>query len=144
MIDIQSRVITAVTNALEAVFGSSFPDLNVSEESVDVPEAFPCVTVEEIFNSTYTPTQDEELEEHYATIGYAVNVYTNNTMKKATAQQIANIADLTMQAMKFNRTFKGPTPNVDRTIYRITMRYEAIVGQPVERDGEDVYPMYRR
>lgn len=141
MIDVESRVYTKVREALLTYD----PTIDVKSESVDVPESFPCVTIEEIANATLQRTQDTSLEEHYATIGYAVNVFTNNgSTKKSTAKKIANVADKAMQECMFNRTLMTPTPNVDRTIYRITMRYEGIVGQPVTVEGTKSYPMYRR
>ena len=141
MIDIESRVFTAVRSAILA----QFPGIDIKGESVDVPESFPCVTIEEIANTTLARTQDESLEEHHATLGYAINVFTNTTnTKKSVAKKIANVADNAMQELMFTRTFKSPTPNVDRTIFRLTMRYEGIVGQPIEVEGVESYPMYRR
>ena len=64
--------------------------------------------------------------------------------KKAEARNIANIVDAAMQGMKFTRTFMNPLPNLDRTIYRITLRWEAIAGEPITTDGTDTtIQMYR-
>ena len=145
MIDIENIVIDTVATALKTEYGTAYPKMEIKGESVDVPAEFPCITIEETANRTYTRTQDESLTEHQAIVNYTVNVFVNKTTgKKALAKKIANTVDLTMQGMKFTRTLRTPTPNVDRSIYRLTMRYEAIVGQPKKIDGEDHYPMYRR
>lgn len=145
MIDIENIVFTAVKEALtDAGIFTSYPNADIRGESIDVPKAFPCVTVEEISNSVLERTQTESLTENHAVLGYQINIYTNNSTKKSLAKQIANIVDAAMGDLKFTRTLRTPTPNIDTTIYRLTMRYEGIVGQPIEIGGEDVYPIYRR
>ena len=145
MIDIENIVIDTVKNAVMSAYSTLYPGLNVQGQSVDVPSGFPCVTVEEIGNTTYEPTQDESLVEHEATVTYAINVYANETSnKKSVAKKIANTVDQTMQGMNFTRLLKTPTPNVDRSIYRITMRYEAVVGTKVGSGSSAYYPIYRR
>ena len=84
---------------------------------------------------------------------YECNVYSDKaTGKKAEARAIAKLVDTTMQNMKFTRTFYQPLPNLDRTIFRITMRWEAIAGEPVittttgtgnETVTTTTYQMYR-
>lgn len=145
MIDIENIVINTVATALKTAYSTTYPNMEIKGESVDVPAAFPCITIEETANRTLQRTQDESLTEHQAIVNYTVNVFVNNVSnKKAIAKKIANTVDQTMQNMKFTRTLRIPTPNVDRSIYRLTMRYEAIVGQPKKIDGKDRYPMYRR
>jgi hypothetical protein len=76
---------------------------------------------------------------------YECNVYSDKaTGKKTEARSIAKLVDETMQDMKFTRTFFQPMPNLDRTIYRITLRWEAVAGEPIVTDGGNVtYQMYR-
>ena len=140
MIDIENIVVNAVSTALDSI-KTEYPNLNVQSMYVDAPSAFPCISVVEINNSTYQPSHTELLEEH-ALITYDVNVYTNDPYLKQTAKKIANIADTAMQNLKFTKTMSGQTPNIDRTIYRYTMRYEAIVQRGVESDGTITYQMY--
>ena len=65
--------------------------------------------------------------------------------KKAEARAIADLVDKTMQGMKFTRTFYQPLPNLDRTIYRITLRWEAVAGEPITTEnGNTIYQMYRK
>ena len=140
MIDIENYVLTQVKNAIIA----QYPSAKVYGEYIDVPAGFPCVTVMESDNKTYRPTQDDSLTEHHAEVMYEINVYTNDKNgRKDKAKRIADIADSTMQSMKFTRTFREQIPNIDRTILRITMRYEGIVAEGVADSGTTTYQMYR-
>lgn len=145
MIDIENIIIDTVKKAVIAAHGSAYPELNVQGQSIDVPSDFPCVTVEEIGNTTYRRTQEVATMEREATVTYAINVYTNNSSnKKTVAKKIAKTVDATMQGLYFTRLVNTPTPNIDRSIYRITMRYEAVVGTKVGTGSNAYYPIYRR
>ncbi len=145
MIDIENIVFNTVATALRAQYLTEYPDLTVYGEYVPAPSSFPCVTVVEDDNYTYRRTQDEQLIEHNARVMYTVNIYTNNIVgKKGVAKKIADFVDLQMQNMKFTRTMRGQIPNEDRTIYRITMRYEAIVNRGRASGDDIVYQMYRQ
>ena len=149
MIDIENKVINDVFTAVR----STYTGASCYGEYVSVPAAFPCVTLYEADNSTYRPSQDTELQEHHARVMYECNVYSDKQSgKKAEARAIAKLVDTTMQDMKFTRTFYQPLPNLDRTIFRITMRWEAIAGEPVittttgtgnETVTTTTYQMYR-
>lgn len=141
MIDIENKVLDTVFTAVKA----AHPNANCYGEYVSVPAAFPCVCLYEASNTTYKPSQDTELQEHQSNLMYLCNVYSNKaTGKKNEARDIANIVDRTMQDMKFTRTFFEPLPNLDRTIYRITMRHEAIAGEPITTEANNTtYQMYR-
>lgn len=145
MIDIENKVFTTVYNAVIA----EYPSADIKGEYVDIPSAFPHISVVEVGNTTLEKTQDNTLTEHNATILYEVNVYSNaESGKKAQAKKIANVVDLAMQNMKFTRTSFMSVPNTDRTIYRINLRYRAIVGEGVTttEDGvtTTIYQMYRK
>lgn len=139
MIDIENLVIDKIDTAVKAVFGTA----TVYGTAVEAPESFPCVTVQETDNATVTASQDIALLEHHARVNYQIDIY--STAGKSQAKQILDIVDTTMQNMKFTRTMCGRTPNIDRTIYRITIRYTAIVGEPITDNGGNItYPMFRR
>lgn len=139
MIDIENLVIDRIDTAVKAVFGTA----TVYGTSVEAPESFPCVTIQETDNATVTASQDIALLEHHARVNYQIDIY--STAGKSQAKQILDIVDTTMQTMKFTRTMCGRTPNIDRTIYRITIRYTAIVGEPItDNSGNITYPMFRR
>lgn len=144
MIDIENMVIDTVSKAVKDAYSATYPGLTIQGRSVDVPESFPCVTVEEIGNTVYRKTQDESVENE-ATVTYDINVYTNNgSTKKSAAKKIANTVDTAMKGLNFTRLLKTPTPNVDRTIYRYTLRYEAVVGSKIGTGANAYYPIYRR
>lgn len=142
MIDIENKVLDTVFKAVQA----SYSDASCYGEYVSVPASFPCVTLYESDSQTYTPSLDENLDEHQTIITYECNVYSALASgKKAQSKDIANIVDREMQSMKFVRTMRSQIPNQDRSIYRVTLRYEAIAGEPItESDGNITYQMYRR
>lgn len=141
MIDIENKVFSVVR---AAVLGQ-FPNAKVYSEYIDVPEAFPCVTVTEDTNYTYVHSKDDSVDEHHADVQYAVNVYSNKkTGAKLEARAILKVADTAMQGMKFWRTMTRQVPNVDRTIYRVVARYHAVVGEPRQDGNNLVYQIYQR
>ena len=72
------------------------------------------------------------------------NKKNSETGKKAEAKSIADIVDATMLSMKFSRNMRSQIPNIDRAIYRVTMRFEAVVGEPiVASSGTTTLQMYR-
>ena len=142
MIDIENLIITKVNTALVPL-KQTYPTLKVKNDYVETSAEFPLVTVVESDNYTHLGTQDADLEDHSVNVAYEINVYANDTNMKSTAKRIAAAVDAEMLNNLFTRTFMGKTPNVDRTIYRITMRYTAVVSAPVT-DGEDItFQMYR-
>ena len=142
MIDIENYILNTVFNAVQAAYSTA----SCYGEYVSVPAAFPCVTLYESDSRTYTPSNDEQMHEHQAIVTYECNVYSDlKTGKKAQAKAIADTVDRAMQSMKFVRTMRSQIPNQDRTIYRVTLRYEAIVGEPIITEGRTTtYQMYRR
>lgn len=141
MIDIENLVVNKVFQAVN----TAYPNAVCYSEYVEVPAGFPCVTLYEADNRSYRPSDDEQLSDHQVHVMYECNVYSDKTDgKKAEAKQIADIVDNAMQSMKFTRTMRSQIPNVDRTIYRVTMRFEAVVGEPiVTENGTTTLQMYR-
>lgn len=142
MIDIENMVFDAVSQAVKA----KYPKAAVYGEYVEVPAAFPCVTLVEEDNTTYRKTQAANERELHANVMYTINVYTNTTNgKRKQAKDIASIVDDVMQSLKFTRSMKNQLPNADRSIYRMTMRYSAVVAQGItSTGGNTVYQMYRK
>ena len=142
MIDIENKVLDTVFAAVR----NQYTNANCYGEYVAVPAGFPCVCLYEQSNTTYRRSQDTDLQEHQSNLMYSCNVYSDKANgKKAEARAIAKLVDETMQRMKFTRTFFEPLPNLDRTVYRITMRYEAVAGEPIITENNNVtYQMYRK
>ena len=142
MIDIENKVLDTVFAAVR----TSYTNAQCYGEYVAVPASFPCVCLWEANNTTYKPSRDESLQEHQANLMYECNVYSDKANgKKKEARAIAKLVDATMQSMKFTRTFMQSIPNLDRTIYRINLRWEAVAGEPIVTDGGNTtYQMYRK
>ena len=145
MIDIENKVFDTVKTAVTSAFATDYPTLTMYSEYVLSPTSFPCVTLIETDNYTQRRTQTEQPLENYAEVVFEANIYTNNIEgRKSLAKAIADVVDVTMQNMMFTRTLRTQTPNVDTTIYRLTLRYRAVVSAPVEdANGNRTYTMYR-
>lgn len=127
MIDIENMVYTAVRSAVTTLVS----DCYVTSEFTQQPEKFPCVMVNMVENHVYERTSDEKVENH-ARVVFQIEVFTAFTDKKKTAaKNIFQAVDSAMEGMKFVRTMYANLPNMDKTIYRITSRYRAIVAQPI-------------
>lgn len=142
MIDIESLIVTKVNTAL-ATLKQTYTNLKVVSDYIEISEAFPLVSVVQSDNYTHLATQDSELKDHAVNVAFEINVYANDSKKKSTAKKIAAAVDEEMLKNLFTRTFMGQTPAVDRTIYRITMRYTAVVAAPVTDGNSKTYQMYR-
>lgn len=141
MITIENFIVNKVNTAL-ATLKQTYPQLRVVSDYIEVSETFPLVCVVESDNYTHLATQDAALQDHAANVSFEINVYANDSKKKSTAKKIAAAVDAEMLSNLFTRTFMGQTPNVDRTIFRITMRYRAVVW-PVVNGNTTTYQMYR-
>lgn len=141
MIDIEPVVYTTVHDAIKAAFA----DCTVSDTPPEAAAKFPFVSIQESSNRTYARTLDNALTEHHAIVVYDINVYSDKQVgRKGECKAILDVADQTMQDMKFTRIMKGELPNVNRTIMRMHARYEAVVEEPEDVDGTTVFQMYRR
>lgn len=139
MIDVENVIFTRLATAIR----SAFSGISVYGEYIETPASFPCVTVVEADNRVLERTRDLSGVEHYAQVMYEINVYTNDANgKKAKAKAISNVIDDVMSGLLFTRTFRGQTPNIDRTIYRITLRYSAVVSENVGDENTIVHVMH--
>ena len=139
MIDIENVIFTELATAIRTAYSGA----SVYGEYVEVPASFPCVTIVEADNRVMERTRDLSGIEHYAEVMYEINIYTNDANgKKSKAKAIAQIVDSVMSGRLFTRTFRGQTPNIDRTIYRITMRYKGVVSENYGTAEEALYIMH--
>ena len=143
MIDIENLIVDKVNTALTTL-KQTYTSLKVVSEYVETMADFPLVSVVQDDNYTHLQTQDADLVDHAVNVAFSVNVYTHGKNKKAIAKKIASAVDKEMLNNLFTRTFMGQTPNVDRTVYRITMRYTAVVAEGVISGNNTTYQMYRR
>ena len=125
MIDFSNEIFTRIA---EKVWEEHGKGVKVIGEYVDVPKEFPCVTVDEIFN---TPTElDSGSKPKYAAVTYRVQVFSNkkNNGKRAEARKIyATVAD-EMYAMNLMGKTYTTTPEVyNANIYQIRGTFESSI-----------------
>ena len=123
MIDIESNVFNYVANALRA----SYSGISVYGEEVEAPSSFPSVCL--IERSNFEINENVTLSRSPETacrLMYQADIYSNlKSGKKAQAKAIFKIVDDKMHELGFVRTLGDQLLNIyDRTIYRITARYE--------------------
>jgi len=126
MIDIENEVITLVTDELFA------QNITASVESVLNlnPSVFPTVCVEEIENSSYELSADSYSNENHASVGYEINVFTNDVSgKKQKAKSILDVIDRMLLARGFYRISKNALSLDNGTKYRLIARYRANVSR---------------
>lgn len=127
MIDIETEVFNVVSTNTR----KKYPKIYMTGEYVKSPPSFPCVSLIEMDNQIYQNTRDSGCIENHAQLLYEVNVYSNRTSgKKAECKAIIAFIDSQMEALGFTRILMNPIPNEeDATIYRIVVRYRAIVSK---------------
>ena len=127
MIDIENQVFDKVAKALRA----KYKGIYVNSEPLDVPPAFPAVTLYQRSTSAYERSQTAESRENHATVMYETDVYSNlsNGAKQQAKAIFADINTL-MEQMGFIRTFGQPVDNfADTSIYRFKGRYKGVVSK---------------
>ena len=140
MVDVENLVIDSVNSALRE---SSFR-VKVTSTQEPTPSVFPTVSVYEANNTSYRKTHDGEPHEHHVEVVYAVDVYSNKKSgAKQEAKDIFAIVDNVLQSFKFTRTAKVPDSNADKSIYRITARYEAVIAEGQTIGDNTVFQVYR-
>lgn len=140
MISIETQVIDKVIRAVQA----EYPKAVVEDRFTAVPSAFPYVSVYELNSAVPQRYVDNTGKELYNEVTYEAQIFTNDRVKKSTANAIAQIVDETMRGLGFLRTFKNPIPNVDTTIYRIALRYTAVVENPTYGETNNATLIYHR
>lgn len=123
MIDVENYVYTQVRNAVLAAFSNT----DVSSEYTETPAAFPHVCLEMTDNTVISSFMTAEKREFATEQTFTANIFTNTATAKTDAKKLAEIVDRTMSGMGFRRSMYLRTPNIDRTIYRLTLRYTGIV-----------------
>ena len=126
MIDVEA----AVFNRVAEKFDIAYPNGTRVSEPIDAPASFPCMSLVEADNATYTGSLDAEKTEHDAWLMYELNVYSNLASgAKQQCKEIIALVDDELLAMGFARTFCHQTKNADTKIYRMTARYRAVISE---------------
>ena len=143
MIDIESKVVDAIYNAVKAQ--NAYPDADVTTGFDMKTAIFPCVVIEEVNNAPLRNTDTDNCAENYTRLVYEVSIYTNDVSKaKTEGRNIFKIVDDTLQGLKFRRIRSNQPLNIARTIFRQYGRWEVVVGKPITVGNNTVYQMYRR
>ena len=139
MIDIETAIYTRVREGVKA----AYPSASISGIYTETPSAFPFVSFVEAANSAYYPTETLGHIENHAQVVYQADIYSNNvTQGKSACKGIASVIDEVMTDLGFRRTSAMQTPNIDRSLYRITMRFEGVISKG-EQDGDTTrYSIY--
>lgn len=141
MIDIESKVVDTIFNAVTAVY----PNADVTTGFDNKTAVFPCVVVEEVENTPFRRTATDDCSENHTRIGYEVSVYTVDfNSAKTEGKKIIGIVDTALAGLKFRRIRKNQPLNVARNLFRQYGRWEVIVGKPTVSGEDTVYQMYRR
>lgn len=131
MIDIENYVYTTVRNAIKA-YNSG---IGVSGTYIDIPSKIPHVSIEETDNASLASALSTSDRERAANVAFTVNIYTNTATAKSDAKAIAVVVNDAFTDIGFVRSMKQEMPNIDRTVYRLTMRFQATVWKAF--DGAD-------
>lgn len=119
MIDCENEVYSKIATVLR----SEFPGIDVTGDVVNVPSAFPHVSIVQA-DSSMAPAFTG-MEKEMADLMYEVNVYSNKAgSKKTECKQIMALISDAFFGMNFRRMNLTPVDNRDETtIYRLTARF---------------------
>ena len=140
MIDIEAKVFNTVYTAVSSVY----TDIDMSSMPIENPAELPHVSLFEAGNRNYDPgdTIDRGIE-NYVRVVYQADVFSNKKdTAKSEARAIAALIDNSMKAMGFRRSLSSQIPNVDRSIYRYTLRYEGVVSKGVAVGQNTVHTIF--
>lgn len=141
MIRISNKVISDVNDRVK----THYPKAECVGIYTPVPSKFPHVCIIEESNTTYERTQTATGKENHAEISFTVNVYSNaSKQKKEECYSIADIVDEYFQEIGFTRVSFNTVPNIDNSIYRISLRYRAVVSVGRDQNGTVVHKIYRK
>ena len=133
MIDIELDLFNTIKTAIETAHSNAY----VTSVYVPVPAKLPAVSIMERDNAVYERSRTGDRIENAVSVMFEVNVYSNKVNgKKKEAKAIAATVDNEFLDHGFTRTFFDEIPNEkDATIYRLVMRYEAVI----EAEGTTAY-----
>lgn len=138
MIDCEDEIFSIVAKTVRA----EFPGIYMTGNYERSPAKFPCVSLMERNNAVWRNSRDSSEIERAAAVMYEVNIFSNlKNGRKRECKAIAAVVDKVMGEIGFTRTMLNPLPNqADATIYRITGRYQAIIG----KDDFGQFVVYKR
>lgn len=141
MIDIENTLFDAVATQLR----TNHEGIKVYGEYVAEPASFPCVNMWENSNNVYAQLESNTSLDDYVNVGYTIQIFTNTQTKKEDGKALAHEIDDIMLRYRFRRVLMQQIPNIDRTIYRIELRYTGTVKRTDYGDeNTTIYNVYPR
>lgn len=131
----ENKVFDEIKTDLSNTFSNEFSDLSVYSEYVETPATFPCVSFFMRNDIDYQNANTIDSVGHTVDVTFEANIYANGTLKKTNAKRIAKTINTTMNRLGINRTFFNQIPNMDRSIFRITIRWNCKVKQLNETEN---------
>lgn len=124
MIDIYDRVFAYIYEAVKKLNAEA----EVYDAFTQIPAKFPCVTVQELNNTTTASIIGTRNKEKFARISYQIDVFSNaNTGRRRECTELMGAISDALVMLNFQRVSMNPVPNYnDADIYRITARFEVI------------------
>lgn len=122
MIDIDDRVFGTI---YRAAIGTD-PTVSVRDSYVETPPSFPCVTVQLLDNTTLARTIGSRTTERFARLSYQIDIYARGDRAKTACKKLMSAISDALIASNAERELCYPTPNADRSVYRITARFRII------------------
>lgn len=124
MIDIYEDVFALVYEAAHRVA----PTAVIQDAYIPATASFPCVTVQEIDNTTSAKVIGSRAKENAARCSYQIEVYSNKQDGSRTECRtiMAAVSDALI-ARNFERILLNDVPNyMDASVYRLTARFQTI------------------
>lgn len=141
MNDIESYIVDSISKAVH----DEYENCTVRDQQPLHPATYPLVTVAQTNSNVYQNARTLDQFEMYTQTNIEVNVYANNIAGgKALAKAISEIVDRTMKDVGFIRTVMQPTPTVDRSVFRYTMRFSGVVDYGHIKNTTITHLVYQR
>lgn len=121
-------MIIDITNEVYTNLKTTMTSVNVLISYPSTSPSFPCITIEEISNTTNRNTIDTNGEE-YNDISFEINIFSDDANKITEMKTIRKqIDDIMSGQYRMTRGFSGQTPNfLDTNVYRYTLRYSCTI-----------------
>lgn len=116
------QISNQIFSDLKAEVENFYPTAKVQKDYQETASSFPTVTFYEIDNRELSHTLD--YTERKSIITFQIDIYMTGGARETVAKKIANrISKVMEEKWHLKRDYAKPTVNIDKNIYRYTMRY---------------------
>lgn len=116
------QVSNQIFNDLKAEIEKFYPTAKVQKDYQETTSSFPTVTFYEIDNWEFSHTLD--YTERKSNITFQIDIYMTGGARETLAKQIADrVSKVMEEKWHLKREYARQTVNIDKNIYRYTMRY---------------------